>query len=57
MFSQPLAPEAGMQVPFGAVEQGESPDDAVLREAWEETGQHGLVYSTAQVRTDFAMCD
>ena len=30
--------EAGIQVPAGSLERGEGPYDAVLREAWEETG-------------------
>ncbi len=36
------APEAGVQVPAGTVEPGESPDEGVLREAQEETGLDGL---------------
>jgi 8-oxo-dGTP pyrophosphatase MutT (NUDIX family) len=35
-------PEAGIQVPGGTMEPGESPDDAVLREAQEETGLDAL---------------
>lgn len=31
-------PHAGLQLPAGTVEPGESPADAALREAWEETG-------------------
>jgi len=31
-------PEAGLQVPAGMVEEGESPHDAVLREVYEESG-------------------
>ncbi len=31
-------PEAGIQVPAGTVEEGESPNDAVLREVYEESG-------------------
>lgn len=38
VFSHPYAPEAGIQVPAGTVQDGERPEDAVLREAWEETG-------------------
>jgi 8-oxo-dGTP diphosphatase len=38
VFSHPHHPEAGIQVPAGTVEEGESPKDAVLREAREETG-------------------
>jgi 8-oxo-dGTP diphosphatase len=32
------APEAGIQVPAGKVEEQEQAEDAVLREAYEETG-------------------
>jgi len=32
------APEAGIQVPVGTVEEHEQAEDAVLREAYEETG-------------------
>lgn len=42
VFSHPHHPEAGIQVPAGTVEAGESPQDAVLREAREETGLDGL---------------
>jgi 8-oxo-dGTP diphosphatase len=38
VFSQPFAPEAGIQVPAGTKRDGEAPADAVMREAWEETG-------------------
>ena len=38
MFTQPGAPEAGIQVPAGTIEPGENPRDAVMREASEETG-------------------
>ena len=36
-------PEAGLQVPAGTVQDGESPERAVLREAQEETGLKDLV--------------
>jgi 8-oxo-dGTP pyrophosphatase MutT (NUDIX family) len=35
-------PAAGVQVPAGTVEPGEPPAQAVLREAWEETGLPAL---------------
>ncbi|MFI7215312.1 NUDIX domain-containing protein [Micromonospora maritima] len=34
--------ESGLQVPAGTVRAGEPPEQAVLREASEETGLHGL---------------
>ena len=42
VFTHPHAPEAGVQVPAGTVEPGEPLEEAVLREAWEETGLPGL---------------
>ncbi|MDQ3548783.1 MAG: NUDIX domain-containing protein [Chloroflexota bacterium] len=42
VFRQPEFPEAGMQVPGGSIDPGERPEDAVLREAFEETGLSGL---------------
>jgi 8-oxo-dGTP diphosphatase len=38
VFRHPDAPEAGIQVPAGTVEEHERAEDAVLREAYEETG-------------------
>jgi ADP-ribose pyrophosphatase YjhB (NUDIX family) len=38
IFRHPDHPEAGLQVPGGTIESGESPEDAVMREAREETG-------------------
>lgn len=35
--------DAGIQVPAGTLEPGESPGDGVLREAEEETGLRGLI--------------
>ncbi|HSM56792.1 MAG TPA: NUDIX domain-containing protein [Candidatus Sulfomarinibacteraceae bacterium] len=42
VFRQPAFPDAGIQVPAGTMEEGERPELAVLREAWEETGLGGL---------------
>jgi 8-oxo-dGTP pyrophosphatase MutT (NUDIX family) len=42
VFSHPHAPEAGIQVPAGTVKPGERPEEAVMREAFEETGLAGL---------------
>ncbi len=38
ILEHPLHPEAGLQVPGGTVEPGESPEAAVIREVAEETG-------------------
>jgi 8-oxo-dGTP pyrophosphatase MutT (NUDIX family) len=43
VFRHPFAPEAGIQVPAGTVEMGESPEVAVMREAFEETGLADLI--------------
>ena len=42
VFRHPNSPEAGIQVPAGSIEAGESPEAAVMREAFEETGLNGL---------------
>ena len=42
VFRQPAAPQAGIQIPGGTVETGETPTRAVLREAAEETGLRDL---------------
>ncbi len=42
VFSHPRTPEAGIQVPAGTVQDGETPAQAALREAVEETGLSGL---------------
>lgn len=44
LFTQPGAPDAGIQVPAGTIEPGENPRDAVMREASEETGLTGIKY-------------
>lgn len=43
VFSHPYEQEAGIQVPAGTIEEGETPEQAVLREAFEETGLTDLV--------------
>ena len=43
VFRHSAAPEAGIQVPAGSVQEGERPEDAVMREAREETGLLDLV--------------
>jgi 8-oxo-dGTP diphosphatase len=42
VFRHTQYPEAGIQVPGGTVEAGEALEEAVLREAHEETGLNGL---------------
>jgi len=42
VFTHPDHPDAGIQVPAGTLEHGESPRAGVLREAFEETGLTGL---------------
>jgi 8-oxo-dGTP diphosphatase len=42
VFSHPRVPHAGIQVPAGTIEQGETPAVAALREAREETGLDDL---------------
>lgn len=42
LLYHPDHPEAGIQVPAGTMEAGETPEVAVLREAFEETGLRGL---------------
>ena len=44
LFTHPESPDAGVQVPAGTIEPGESPKHAVMREAREETGLAGLKY-------------
>ena len=46
-------PEAGVQAPAGTVDPGEAPDDAVLREAQEETGLCGLTIRSYQGTHDY----
>lgn len=42
VFRQPDFPDAGIQIPGGSMHPDERPEDAVLREAFEETGLSGL---------------
>lgn len=42
VFEQPDAPSAGIQVPAGSIEIGETPENGALREAHEETGLEAL---------------
>ena len=42
VFSHPDFPEAGIQVPAGTIEEGETAEAAVMREAFEETGLANL---------------
>ena len=44
LFTQPASRDAGVQVPAGTIEPGESPENAVMREAREETGLTGLQF-------------
>lgn len=46
VFTHPLSPEAGIQVPAGTLEAGESPEVGALREAQEETGLTYLTIKT-----------
>ena len=53
VMAHPHVPEAGIQVPAGTLEPGESPEAGVLREAWEETGLDDLrcvAYLGEQIR-------
>src|SRR5947199_2524910 len=60
IFSHPLEPSAGLQVPAGTMLDGEAPEAAVLREAKEETGLEDLlvvrflgeIHRRADVRKD-----
>jgi len=45
VFTHRDHPEAGVQIPGGTVEAHETPDQAVMREAFEETGITGLTFN------------
>ncbi len=42
VFAHPDFPEAGIQVPAGTIEDGETPEQALFRELTEETGFAGF---------------
>lgn len=48
-------PEAGVQVPAGSIEPGETPSEGALREAFEETGLTGLSSPTFLGVSEFDM--
>jgi 8-oxo-dGTP pyrophosphatase MutT (NUDIX family) len=48
-------PTAGVQVPAGTVEEGESFEDATLREAQEETGLEGVQLVKELARTSYSL--
>lgn len=43
VFEHADYPDAGIQVPAGSIEPDETPEQGVMREAFEETGLEGLV--------------
>lgn len=55
VFRHPESPEAGIQVPAGTIEPGESPARAALREAAEETGPERLELVAELGTADFDM--
>lgn len=55
ILSHPQHPEAGIQVPSGTVEEGESPKVATFREAREETGLVDLVVRSYLGSRDYDM--
>ena len=57
VFRHTQFPEAGIQVPGGTVEQGEALDQAVLREAAEETGLESLRLVTCLGSQDYDLAE
>ena len=57
VMEHPDHPEAGVQVPGGTVEPGETPRQAVLREVREETGLDGVEVVALVGTADFHMGD
>ena len=53
VFTHRDFPDAGLQVPAGTLRDGESPEEAVLREAYEETGLSGLAIVLFLGRSEF----
>jgi ADP-ribose pyrophosphatase YjhB (NUDIX family) len=51
VFRHSYEPEAGIQVPAGTIEEGEPPEQAVLCEAFAETGLTGLMGSVKRKNT------
>lgn len=57
VFRHPYAPEAGIQVPAGTIEEHERAEDAVLREAFEETGLPHLTLNCFLGEQEWDMSD
>src|SRR3989442_13069357 len=57
VFVHPFAPEAGIQGPAGTLKTNERPEEAVLGEAFEETGLSGLVVESFIGEDGRDMCD
>lgn len=57
VFEHPHAPEAGIQVPAGTIQPNESPEQAVMREAFEETGLTSLTLRAFLGETQRDMSD
>ncbi len=56
VFEHAAYPDAGIQVPAGSIEPDETPEQGVMREAYEETGLEGLkiVEYLAEVKRDLS---